>query len=173
MALVDLQGMSLKAILEPEGTLTNPIVAVDVPSNLVVVSDYSCLRAYHLQALREGDLAVAWSTREVPGVVQRAEWVNVRSTSTLVVCTAGTAAFPKPNGLYLLTSNGEVRQKYVLQTEERTQFGQPGFRALLVMDMDGDGNDEVVAVADDSSMYLWRPDWAAQTSGHDLTSPSR
>jgi hypothetical protein len=163
MAVVDLERMILVTTLTPEGDSQNPAVAIDGASSLVVISDYSVLRAYDLHSLREGELRDRWTTHDVPGVVQRSEWQAVGGRSTLVLCTGGTAAYPQPNGLYLLTADGEVHQQHLLPATSRAGFGQAGFRAMLVRDLDGDGLPEVLAAADDSMLYLWRPDWTAPT----------
>ncbi|MEV1145349.1 hypothetical protein [Micromonospora sp. NPDC049799] len=161
IGVINLVEMRLTHALELPTESRHGFLAASLSHGVLAAAGISAIKAYNIDALMSGTLDVAWETAEVAGFPMRMEWVAAGEQETLVVCTCGSAAWPSANGLYLLNHEGKVRQRYLLdRNESDTADSLPGFRAFAVRDMNGDGVPAVVAAADDSNLYMWRPNWS-------------
>ena len=74
----------------------------------------------------------------------------------LLVSTCGGAAAPNPNGVYLVTVDGEIVERVTLvPTSGRPSLGPPGVRDAHVLRMRPPVPSQVVAVSDDWRLYAW------------------
>ncbi|MGZ4202186.1 MAG: hypothetical protein ACXVRH_09020, partial [Thermoleophilaceae bacterium] len=105
-----------------------------------------------------GRLEQLWVCEDAPDWAERMRWLKEGDVPTLVVGTMGITSPTGHNGVYLLSSTGAVVARHVLETMQVGARPAPAnVRALEIVDFSQNGSPEIVALADDCEIYLWRP----------------
>jgi hypothetical protein len=163
LALIEWATESIVATFNlPFGT-RYPKIAVELDSQLVALGaagDIVCCKASDLLEARYDPF---WRKNDFSGHVNRMSWVSVRGEKQLLIAARETAIPPsmRPGGIYLVDETGETVRAHVLSTKAtmRGMFGPhpAGIRDVRNISGPADRDIELVAIASDSRLYMWRP----------------
>jgi Type I restriction enzyme R protein N terminus (HSDR_N)/PQQ-like domain len=157
LAVLDMKSYQLLHVIEVPGGRDVPL-ALAPSRDVLVLGDIGRIAALDVETLARGRPEERWVTEDVPGLPSRIHWSEVEGEEALFVGTVGAAALPERNGLYVLSDRGEVTSRHLLSTSQHGggPINPAGIRDMRVVDLDGDGRPEVIAVADDARLYLWK-----------------
>jgi len=133
-------------------------MALDPSGSHLAISGPSQVRCYRADGIDETLPDPIWETDVVRGFIDRLRWVPGPS-GRLVASTVGAAAEPALNGLYLLGGGGNLLGMHLLTTRSHVcpDEQQAGIRDVRAASLMSQQEVDLVAVADDSRLYVWSP----------------
>lgn len=157
IAIVDRDSGEVSAVAIPASPINNRRLAVSLPLKLLVITGASYISCYSLDAVGIGLPEPLWTTDRVRGYINRLLWVDTTHGPRLLLSTCGTMVAPHYNGVYLVTPDGAVEHKYLVTSEATGMFGITGVRDVKAAVLSRVGAVDILAIADDSRLYLWHP----------------
>jgi len=159
VAIVDWQSGKLISVLDLPSAGIRPKLAANLERGAIVIGGMSDLCCYDLTNIYSGLLKVMWQTSEVHGYINRLFWVDVAKGTRLLASTCGSAARPRQNGIYLIQPTGKIDQAHYLSSSSEVGIGRglAGVRDLKIASLTSPNAIVIVAVADDSHLYVWNP----------------
>jgi hypothetical protein len=131
-------------------------MAIDSSRSLLAISGPSQIQCFQVERIHGTLPDPVWRTDVARGFINRLIWT---SQGKLIASTVGRAAEPELNGLYLLRGDGELLGMHTLTTRSRVGSGdrQAGVRDVRATSLISREGTDIVAVADDSRLYVWSP----------------
>jgi len=158
VALVDVLGRHV--ISDDMVDLTDGLFAVKIGTYLFLSGGGGVAR-YSIFLTPPIHLHHDWTKVVVPGYLNRMRLFG----SHILVSTCGSMASPNLNQICLMSVEGEVLKTLEIDwqrggsTLDDYSWGGEvaGIRDMQVADIDGDRQDEIIAISDNSYLYIWRP----------------
>jgi hypothetical protein len=157
IAIVDRSSRKVIAVVATPTSMRNPRLAVSTRLGLLVIAGASRLTCYPLAQV-EGDLPEPlWTSDDIRGYINRLSWIETSRGLRLLASTCGTMAAPHPNGIYMVTPSGAVEHRHYLASDAIQHFGLTGVRDVKASTFSRGDAVDIVAIADDSRLYVWHP----------------
>jgi hypothetical protein len=156
IVFADLESDRLSSIITTAMGVSHPRIAANHTLGLLALAGIGRLDCYPIAALHDRLPEPFWTSRQVFGLINRLAWVETPRGHRLLLSTCGSAGQPQPNGMFVLTPEGAVEQKYYLSSSPAS--GRPtGVRAIkAATGFTRADSMDIVAVADDSRLYVWQ-----------------
>jgi hypothetical protein len=141
----------------PESPINNRRLAASSPLKLLAITGAGRISCYSLDDVGIGLPEPLWTADKVRGYINRLAWVGMPYGPRLLLSTCGTMAGPHHNGVYLVTPDGAVERKHLVTSEANAMFEVTGVRDVKAAVFSRADTVDILAIADDSRLYLWHP----------------